>query len=175
MPWGNVVYYSPKNAFVAYESVVSANGITANTDRSTVYLSACFGGAVHVLKPLKNHTLVEDAHIKLDFFNDNPSYDADTDSVFVTGHVQPWKMLQDLSTPGKIVVGPSKIVKISKNPQAKTGSDAPKYLTETVLEDDGELISTGTTAAIDRNHGVMLVGTAFATKGLFRCPIPEGF
>ncbi|KAK3816605.1 MAG: Arylesterase-domain-containing protein [Benniella sp.] len=178
-PWSNVIYYSPENTFVAFDSVVSANGMSANTDRSTVYLSACFGGGFHILKPRENHTLVEEDYIKLDFFNDNPSYDAQTDSVFVTGHVQPLKMMHGLSVPEKPVVGPSKIVKISKNPQAKADAPAaagtPKYLVETVLVDDGNLISTGTVAAIDRKRNVMLVGTAFGEKGFVRCPIPEGF
>ncbi|KAG0214225.1 Arylesterase-domain-containing protein [Mortierella sp. GBAus27b] len=174
-PWGNVIYYSPDNVFVAYDGVASANGMTANTDRSTVYVSACFGGALHVLKPRENHTLVDEDYIKLDFFTDNPSYDPETDSIFLTGHVQPLKMVQGLDTPIKPIVGPSKVVKISKNPQAEKAADASKYLVETVLVDDGHLISTGTTAALDRKHGIMLVGTAFGVKGLARCPIPKGF
>jgi hypothetical protein len=175
MPWGNVIYYSPDNVFVAYDGVVSANGMTANTDRSTVYVSACYGGALHVLKPRENHTLVDEDYIKLDFFTDNPSYDPETDSIFLTGHVQPLKMVQGLDIPIKPIVGPSKVVKISKNPQAEKAADASKYLVETVLVDDGHLISTGTTAALDRKHGIMLVGTAFGVKGLARCPIPHGF
>ncbi|KAG0005436.1 Serum paraoxonase/arylesterase 2 [Modicella reniformis] len=175
MAWTNVIYYSPENTFIAYEPVTTANGMAANADRSVIYLSACFGGAIHVLKPRDNYTLVEEDYVKLDFITDNPSYDAETDSVFITGHVQPMKMVQDLRVPGKSVAGASKIVKISKNPQAKISSDAPKYLIEPVLVDDGNLISSGTTAALDRKYGMMLVGTAFSDKGLVRCPIPEGF
>ncbi|KAG0349153.1 hypothetical protein BC939DRAFT_475641 [Gamsiella multidivaricata] len=173
-PWSNVVYYSPEKTFVAYEHVVTANGMAANLDRSLIYLSACHGGAMHVLQPNEDHSLIIQDYIKLDFYNDNPSYDPATGDVFVAGHVQPLTMVKHLHTKGRSVDGPSKIVKMSKNPEANTVSGAPKYLVETVLVDDGNLISTSTTAAVDRKRGVMLVGTAFSDRGLVRCPIPKG-
>ncbi|KAG0195972.1 Serum paraoxonase/arylesterase 1 [Mortierella sp. GBA30] len=173
-PWGNIVYYSPEQTFVAFDGVVSANGITSSLDGSRVFVSACHGGAVQVLEPREDHTLKELDLIKLDFFNDNPSLDPETGDIFVAGHVQPLKFVGDLKVPGKVIVGPSKIVKISKNPSVDTSSSGiSQYMVDTVLLDDGNLISTGTTAAIDRKRGVMLVGTAFGTKGLIRCPVPK--
>ncbi|KAF9080898.1 Serum paraoxonase/arylesterase 2, partial [Mortierella sp. AM989] len=171
-PWSNVIYYSPENTFVAFDRVISANGMAANKDHSVIFLSACYGGAVHILKPHEDFTLEQQDYIKLDFFNDNPSYDPATGDFFITGHVQPLKMVHDVHTPGKSVVGPSKVIKFHKNPETLAG--APRYLIDTVLVDDGHLISTGTVAAIDRKRGVMLVGTAVSDRGLVRCPIPQG-
>ncbi|KAF9991873.1 Serum paraoxonase/arylesterase 2 [Entomortierella chlamydospora] len=172
-PWSNVIFYSPENTFVAFDNVVSANGMAANKDRSLIILSACHGGSVHVLRPREDHTLEQQDHIKLDFYNDNPSYEPETGDFFIGGHVQPLKMMHDIHTPGKPVAGPSKIVKLHKNPLAETSAAAPRYLVSTVLVDNGQLISTGTVAAIDRKRGVMLVGTAFSEKGLVRCPVPH--
>ncbi|KAF9435206.1 Serum paraoxonase/arylesterase 2 [Entomortierella beljakovae] len=172
-PWSNVVYYSPEDTFVAFEGVISANGMTANPDRSLVFLSGCHGAGVHVLAPNKDMTLSQQDYLKLDFYNDNPSYDPSTGDVFVTGHAKPLMMLKDLGTPGKSVVGPSKIVRLRKNPLAGS-PDNTKYIVETVLLDDGSTISTGTVAAVDRKRGVMLVGSAFSEKGFVRCPIPQG-
>ncbi|KAG0299519.1 Serum paraoxonase/lactonase 3 [Dissophora globulifera] len=174
-PWSNVVYYSPENAFVAFDHVASANGITANQDRSLVFLSACYGGAVHVLKPVSalDAHLVELDHVKLDFYTDNPSFDPTTGDVLITGHVKPLIMVAGLHTLGVPFNGPSKVVKMSLSPLTKTSSGAPKYQLETVVQDDGHLISTGTVAALDRERGVMLIGTAFSDRGLVRCPIPK--
>jgi hypothetical protein len=166
-PWSNVIYYSPENTFVALDGISSANGITSNEDRSLIYLSACFGAAVHILKPNENSTLTQLDRIKLDFFNDNPSYDPETGAVFVTGHVKPLEMKKGAKIPGVPVAGPSKVIKLTKDA-------SNHYQVDTVLLDDGHLISTGTTAAVDRKHGVMLVGTAFGSKGLIKCPIPQG-
>ncbi|KAF9199500.1 Serum paraoxonase/arylesterase 2 [Haplosporangium sp. Z 27] len=171
-PWSNVIYYSPENTFVAFDNARSANGMTANTDRSLVFLSACYGGEMHILKPLEDFTLKPQDYIKLDYFIDNPSYDPETGDVFIAGHVQPLKMKHDLHVPGKPVAGPSKVVKLYKNPLAETSAKVPGYLVETVLADDGQLISTSTVAAVDRKRGAMLVGTAFSEKGLWRCSIP---
>ncbi|KAG0265442.1 Serum paraoxonase/arylesterase 2 [Mortierella polycephala] len=173
-PWSNVIYYSPEETFVAHDGAVSGNGMTANQDRTIIYLSACHGGAMHVLIPHEDHRLVQQDYIKLDYYNDNPSFDAETGAVFITGHVQPLTMMHELGIPEKSVNGPSKVIKMYKNPIAETIPGSPKYLVDTVLLDDGHLISTGTTAAVDRKRGVMLIGTAFSDRGLVRCPIPEG-
>ncbi|KAF9555451.1 Serum paraoxonase/arylesterase 2 [Mortierella alpina] len=172
-PWSNVIYYSPERVFVAFEGVASANGITGNLDNSRLYLSACHGAGVHVLEPREDHSLDQVEFIKLDFYNDNPSLDPKTGDIFITGHVQVYKMAMDFMTPGKVIVGPSKVVKLSKNPLTETSPSAPKHVVDTVLLDDGHLISTGTVAAVDRKRGVMLIGTAFGTQGLIRCPIPQ--
>ncbi|KAF9214526.1 hypothetical protein BGZ59_003488 [Podila verticillata] len=177
-PWSDVIYHSPEETFVAFSGVASANGMTSTPDRSTIYLSACNGGGMHVLKPRVDHTLEEEEYIKLDYFVDNPSFDADTGSIFLAGHVQPLLFTGQMKSPGVPVIGPSKIVKISKKKaEAVAPSSASKssYKVETVLVDDGKQISTSTTAALDRQHNVMLVGTAAAAKGLLRCPIPKGF
>ncbi|KAG0040716.1 Serum paraoxonase/arylesterase 2 [Podila clonocystis] len=176
--WADVIYHSPEETFVAFPGVASANGMTATPDRSTVYLSACHGGGMHVLKPHADHTLEQEEYIKFDFFVDNPSYDVDTGSVFLAGHVQPLLFTGAMNYPGKPVIGPSKIVKISKKKaeaNAPSSASRSSYKVETVLVDDGHQISTSTTAALDRQRNVMLVGTAVAVKGLHRCPIPEGF
>ncbi|KAF9094478.1 Serum paraoxonase/arylesterase 1 [Mortierella sp. AD031] len=167
-PLGNVIYYSPEKTIVAYDEVVSANGITSNKDQSLVYLSACHGAALHILRPTEDHTLVDEDYIKLDFYNDNPSYEPETDSLFVTGHVQPLILTTQLKKHGLQVNGPSKVIKVTRD----AGSGEHKV--DTVLVDNGELISTGTVAAVDRQRGVMLVGTAFSNRGLVRCPIPQG-
>ncbi|KAF9336346.1 hypothetical protein BG006_008966 [Podila minutissima] len=175
--WANVIYHSPEETFVAFPGVASANGMTATPDRSTVYLSACHGGGMHVLKPHADHTLEQEEYIKLDFFVDNPFYDVDTGSVFLAGHVQPLLFTSAMNYPGKTIIGPSKIVKITKKAEAIALSSASRssYKVETVLVDDGHQISTATTAALDRQRNVMLVGTCAGVKGLHRCPIPEGF
>ncbi|KAG0292178.1 Serum paraoxonase/arylesterase 2 [Linnemannia gamsii] len=167
-PLGNVIYYSPESTFVAYSNVVSANGITSNKDQSLIYLSACHGAGVHILRANPDHTLIEEEFLKLDFYNDNPSYEPETDSVFMTGHVKPLILTMGLKKKGIQLNGPSKIVKISKD--VLNGG----HRVETVLEDDGGLISTGTVSAVDRKRGVMLVGTAFSNRGVVRCPIPQG-
>lgn len=172
-PWSNVIYYSPRKTFVAFEGVASANGITGNRDNSRLYLSACHGAGVHVLEPREDNSLDQVEFIKLDFYNDNPSLDPETGDIFVTGHAQPYKMAIDFKTPGKVMAGPSKVVKLSKNPLAETMPSAPRHVVDTVLFDDGNLISTGTVAAVDRKRGVMLIGTAFGTLGMIRCPIPQ--
>jgi hypothetical protein len=163
-----VIYYSPESTFVAYSNVVSANGITSNKDQSLIYLSACHGAGVHILRANPDHTLIEEEFLKLDFYNDNPSYEPETDSVFMTGHVKPLILTMGLKKKGIQLNGPSKIVKISKD--VLNGG----HRVETVLEDDGGLISTGTVSAVDRKRGVMLVGTAFSNRGVVRCPIPQG-
>ncbi|KAI1287155.1 Serum paraoxonase/arylesterase 2 [Mortierella claussenii] len=173
-PWSNVVFYSPEKTFVAFDRVASANGLAANKDNSIIYLSACYGGAIHVLKPQEDYTLEEQDYIKLDYYIDNPSVDPTTGDIFVAGHVQPLKMVMGLKVSDKPVVGPSKVVKLSKNPLANSSDNAPSYLVDTVLIDDGHLISTGTVAALDRKRNVILVGTAFAERGFIRCPIPSG-
>ncbi|KAF9906393.1 Serum paraoxonase/arylesterase 2 [Linnemannia zychae] len=166
-PLSNVIFHSPEGTHIAYENVVSANGITSNTDRSLIYLSGCHGAGVHVLRPTADNKLVEEDYIKLDFYNDNPSYEPESDSVFVTGHVKPLTLTLGLKKKGVQLDGPSRIVKISRDEDGW-------HKVETVLEDDGTLISTGTVAAVDRQRGVMLVGTAFSNRGLVRCPIPQG-
>ncbi|KAG0350477.1 hypothetical protein BG005_010009 [Podila minutissima] len=176
--WANVIYHSPEETFVAFPGVASANGMTATPDRSTVYLSACHGGGMHVLKPHADHTLEQEEYIKLDFFVDNPFYDVDTGSVFLAGHVQPLLFTSAMNYPGKPIIGPSKIVKISKKKAeaiAPSSAYSSSYKVETVLVDDGHQISTATTAALDRQRNIMLVGTCAGVKGLHRCPIPEGF
>ncbi|KAG0048034.1 hypothetical protein BGZ83_006959 [Gryganskiella cystojenkinii] len=175
-PWANIVYSSPESTFVAFEGVVSANGMTSNPERTKLFVSACQGGAMHVLEPQPDHTLAQLDHVKLDFYNDNPSYDPASGSVFVTGHVQVLTMVAHLKELGRKVEGPSKVIKMSPNPLAGKGDEnQPAYKVETVLVDDGKLISTGTVAAVDRERGVMLIGTAFSDRGLIRCPIPQGF
>lgn len=163
-----MIYYSPESTHVAYSNVVSANGITSNKDQSLIYLSACHGAGMHILRPTPDHTLIEEEYVKLDFYNDNPSYEPETDSLFLTGHVKPLILATGLKTKGVQLDGPSKIVKITKD--VLNGG----HKVETVLEDDGKLISTGTVSAVDRKRGVMLVGTAFSNRGLVRCPIPQG-
>ncbi|KAF9126603.1 Serum paraoxonase/arylesterase 2 [Mortierella sp. 14UC] len=166
-PLSNVIFHSPEGTHIAYENVVSANGITSNTDRSLIYLSACHGAGVHVLRPTPDNKLVDEDYIKLDFYNDNPSYEPESDSVFITGHVKPFTLTLKLKKKGVQLDAPSRIVKLTRK---RDGG----HKVETVLEDDGGLISTGTVAAVDRQRGVMLVGTAFSNRGLVRCPIPQG-
>ncbi|KAG0286462.1 hypothetical protein BGZ98_005092 [Dissophora globulifera] len=215
-PRSNVVYVSPSETFVAYSGIVSANGITANTDRSLIFVSAIHGAALHVLRTrsplalspssssssdddetedkvvkkqsLRTHPnrLVSVDYIKLDFYSDNPSFDPDTNSIFVAGHVQPRKLMAGLNIPEVPVQGPSRVVKIS--PRFKDDEEARKslilpsflglnryYNVEKVLEDDGSDISTATTAVVDRQRKAIVIGAAFSEKGLLRCPIPEGF
>ncbi|KAF9144726.1 Serum paraoxonase/arylesterase 2 [Linnemannia schmuckeri] len=167
-PLGNVIYHSPESTHIAYENVVSANGITSNKDQSLIYLSACHGAGIHILRATPDHHLVDEEYVKLDFYNDNPSYEPESDSLFVTGHVKPLILTLGLKKKGVQLDGPSKIVKITK------GENGKGHKVETVLEDDGGLISTGTVSAVDRKRGVMLVGTAFSNRGLIRCPIPQG-
>ncbi|KAF9895896.1 hypothetical protein BX616_008597, partial [Lobosporangium transversale] len=93
--------------------------------------------------------------VKFDFYVDNPSYDPVSGDIFVAGHVQPYRMVSSLGVHGKPIIGPSKVVRMYKNPEIS--STAPKYLIETVLADDGHFISTSTVAAIDRKHEVMLI------------------
>ncbi|KAF9921985.1 Serum paraoxonase/arylesterase 2 [Linnemannia zychae] len=166
-PMGNVIFYSPEEAHVAYDQVISANGITSNKDQSQIYLSACHGAAIHVLRATPDHKLVDDDYIKLDFYNDNPSYDPETDSVFVTGHMKPLALTIGLKKLNVRLDAPTKVVKITKNSEGG-------HSVETVLEEGGSMISSGTVSAVDRKHGVMLVGTAFSDRGVIRCPIPQG-
>ncbi|KAF9418285.1 Serum paraoxonase/arylesterase 1 [Podila epigama] len=178
-PWTNVIYYSPEETFVAFKDVVTANGMTANADRSVFYLSACHGAAVHVLRPRADKTLEQEEYIKLDFFVDNPSYDPQTGDVFIAGHVQPMQLANGLKKKKELpVVGPSKVIKLSKRDitkgEEKSASSLSSYKVETVLEDDGHFISTSTVAAVDRTRQVMLVAAVFSEQGFFRCPIPAG-
>ncbi|ORZ28562.1 Arylesterase-domain-containing protein [Lobosporangium transversale] len=170
--WSNVIYYSPEKTFVAFTGVASANGMTSNKDNSLIFLSACHGAGMHVLKPQADHTLSQEEFVKFDFYVDNPSYDPVSGDIFVAGHVQPYRMVSSLGVHGKPIIGPSKVVRMYKNPEIS--STAPKYLIETVLADDGHFISTSTVAAIDRKHEVMLIGTVFSAQGFFRCPLPKG-
>ncbi|KAG0235522.1 hypothetical protein BGW42_005135 [Actinomortierella wolfii] len=169
--WANVIYYSPEKAMVAFEGISSANGMTANHDKSIIYVSACHGAALHVMEPRDDHTLRERDYIKLDFYVDNPSLDPDTGAIFLTGHVQPLKLVMGMSTPGKPVVGPTKVVKITNN----TGSDqfyGKKYKVDDVFFDDGSTISGGTVAVIDRERKAMLIGT-LSERGLLKCDLPK--
>jgi len=161
---------------VAYDGIISANGMTSNTDRTKLFVSACHGAAMHVFEPQADHSLAQLDRVKLDFYNDNPSFDPNSGSVFITGHVKPIIMTKQLKELGVRVEGPSKVVKMSPHPLHLQNPELyPAYEVETVLVDDGKLISTGTVAAVDRKRGVMMIGTAFSDRGLIRCPLPEGF
>ncbi|KAF9970668.1 hypothetical protein BGZ73_006577 [Actinomortierella ambigua] len=169
--WSNVIYHSPEKTLVAFEGVNSANGMSANHDKSIIYLSACHGAGLHVLEPRDDHTLRERDYIKLDFYNDNPSLDPSTGAIFLAGHTQPIKLVAGMFVPGKPIVSPSKVIKISNN----TGSDqyyGKKYKVDDVLIDDGTEISGATTAAVDRKRNVMLIGTLL-DQGLWHCTLPK--
>ncbi|KAF9345940.1 Serum paraoxonase/arylesterase 2 [Mortierella sp. AD094] len=194
--WSNVLYVSPTETFIAYYGIASSNGITSNQDKSLIYVSALHGAALHILRPiaassttstkLKQHELVSVDYVKLDYYVDNLSFDPATNSVFVAGHVQPLKLLAGLDTLDKPVQGPSRIVKVSRNENQKRRmqfslkgiswdySAKDRYNVDRVLQNDGKLISTATTAVVDRDRGVLLVGTGFSEMGLWECPIPEG-
>ncbi|KAF9163031.1 hypothetical protein DFQ26_003034 [Actinomortierella ambigua] len=169
--WSNVIYYSPEQTLVAYEGVSSANGMTANHDKSIIYVSACHGAGIHVMEPRDDHTLRERDFIKLDFYADNPSLDPVTGAIFLTGHTQPLKLLAGFNVPGEPMISPFKVIKISNN----TGSDqfyGKKYKVDEVLVDDGTDMSGATTAAVDRERNVMLIGT-LDKRGLWQCTIPK--
>ncbi|KAG0267241.1 hypothetical protein BG011_007650 [Mortierella polycephala] len=176
-PWSNVVYISPEESYIAYEGVVTANGMTSNQDRTRIYLSACHGAALHVLRPgySDNHKLYIVEYIKLDFYVNNPSFDPETNAVFLAGHIQPFKLLAGLEVSDKPMQGPSKVVKISwAIPADKKHTKKQLAKVETVLQDDGRVISAATVAAIDRGRDALIIGTGFSEHGLWRCPIPAG-
>ncbi|KAF8930477.1 hypothetical protein EDD21DRAFT_227674 [Dissophora ornata] len=201
-PWSSVLSVSPTKTVIAYAGIVSANGITSNRDRSQIYVSACHGAALHVLRP--NHPglhpdarfapdavvetpppLVSEHYVKLDFYSDNPSFDPATGSILLAGHVQPFRLLTGLNTPEKPIQGPSRVVQVSLNKDRKHRmqvstkgiswgfDESDRYKVKKVLEDDGQKISTATSAVVDRMRGVMFVGTVLSDRGLWRCPIPQ--
>ncbi|KAF9584266.1 Serum paraoxonase/lactonase 3 [Lunasporangiospora selenospora] len=199
-PWSDLVYYSPEQTKVVYSGVISANGLAANSDKSEIYMTACHGAGFYILRPGGSHdpTVLElEAFLKLDYYVDNPTYDPTTDSVFIAGHLQPLKFVAGLEVPHVRLAGPSKVIKISKNSlkhqqeqlshqhslvdtlkKALTNrgpEPGNRYHVETVIQDDGGLISTSATAAIDRKNGVVLIAAVLSEQGLIRCPLPKGF
>ncbi|KAF9178890.1 hypothetical protein BGZ51_007384 [Haplosporangium sp. Z 767] len=175
--WSNVVYISLEESYIAYEGVVTANGMTSNQDRTQISLSACHGAALHVLRPESsdNHKLYRIEYIKLDFYVNNPSFDPETNTVFLAHHIQPFKLLTGLEISDKPMQGPSKVVKVSwAMPADKKHAKKQLAKVETVLLDDGRTISTATVAAMDRGRDALIVGTELSEHGLWRCPIPAG-
>ncbi|KAF9585548.1 hypothetical protein BGW38_001886 [Lunasporangiospora selenospora] len=157
-----------ENTFVALDQLASANGMTTNNDRSVLFVSECYGAAMAILDRRDDNTLVRKESVKLDFFNDNPSFEPESGEVFVTGHVQPLKMAFGLTVPIKPVEAPSKVVKLTKKKgEAKTS-------VQTVFLDNGKLLSTGTMTVVDRKRDVMLLTGVFSTNGLVRCSVPVG-
>ncbi|KAF8935877.1 hypothetical protein BGZ47_009749, partial [Haplosporangium gracile] len=131
-PWGNVVFYSPEATFIAYNSIASSNGITANPNRTLVYVSAFHGGTLDIFRPgytdipsasSEKKRTVEDINrlifvesVKLDFSNDNVFYDALTDSLLIAGHSKVFELAAGFEEPeGASMQSASKVVQVTRN------------------------------------------------------------
>lgn len=212
-----MVFVSPEATFVAYNGIASSNGITANPNRTLVYVSAFHGGTLDIFRPgytdtsspeknsvENNYRLLFVESVKLGFVNDNVFYDTLTGSLLVAGHSKLLELAKGFEEPeGVPIQSASKVVHVARNwaqqqpfqrssaswlPLSGAGySPKNRYLVKTVLEDSGRGvggISTATTAALYRRRNengevkkegdVMLIGTGFSVRGLWRCPAPEG-
>ncbi|KAK3806873.1 MAG: hypothetical protein J3R72DRAFT_530700 [Linnemannia gamsii] len=128
--WSDVVYVSPEATFVAYKGIASANGITANQNRTLIYVSAFHGGSLEIFhpghanpSPSSEKKTVQTLHqleyvesVKLGFTNDNVFYDALTDSLLIAGHSKLLKLADGFEGPeGAPMESPSKVVHVTRN------------------------------------------------------------
>ncbi|KAG0258005.1 hypothetical protein BGZ95_005083, partial [Linnemannia exigua] len=128
--WSDVVYASPEATFVAYNGIASANGITANQNRTLIYISAFHGGSLEIFRPAyANPSLspekktVQDLYrldfvesVKLGFTNDNVFYDTLTNSLLIAGHSKMMKLADGFEEPeGAPMQSPSKVVHVTRN------------------------------------------------------------
>ncbi|KAF9148341.1 hypothetical protein BG015_009924, partial [Linnemannia schmuckeri] len=130
-PWGDVVFYSPEATFIAYNGIASSNGITTNSNRTLIYVSAFHGGTLDIFRPGYTDTpstsekkgTVEDLNrlifvesVKLGFTNDNVFYDALTDSLLIAGHSKVLELAAGFEEPeGVPMQSASKVVQVTRN------------------------------------------------------------
>jgi len=151
----NLNFLGRKSAFVGYCHVdegckpalpktVSSNGITA-APNGTIYVANSITGVVEILERQSDNTLVTTDFIKTEYFLDNLSID-DDGQLLATAVPRVLLAAKHMKTPS--LNSPTLILRLSIN----TGPNAfygEKYKVEKVFEDDGKVMSGGTSASYD--------------------------
>ncbi|KJA20041.1 hypothetical protein HYPSUDRAFT_43660 [Hypholoma sublateritium FD-334 SS-4] len=144
-----------KSAFVGYchvdegcrpalSKITSTNGITAASN-GTIYVANSITGVVEVLERQSDDTLVATDSIKTEYFLDNLSIDDDGQ---ILAAAVPRLPLAGKHMKNPSLTSPTLILRLSIN----IGSNAfygEKYKVEKVFEDDGTVMSGGTSASYD--------------------------
>jgi hypothetical protein len=174
--WGNVVVrHDPARPMkIVARHIGYANGLAANWDRSLVYVAALLERRVHIYKRSENDdSLRQIDFVHVGFLVDNLSVDEITGEIYAAGVSMALYILGVFETvranPHSVTppAVPSRVVKIFNN----TGSDrfyGIKYSFDDVLEDDGKTLTFVSSAAIDGERGVLLIGNLLTDS--YACP-----
>ncbi|XP_068999120.1 serum paraoxonase/arylesterase 2-like [Embiotoca jacksoni] len=147
-PWGNVVYYSPKEVKVASEGYYMANGINISPDKRHMYVVDILDHNVHVLERKKDNVLASVKTVAVGSLCDNVEVDPETGDLWLGCHPNGWKvfMFDRNDPPG------SEVIRIQN-----IHSDQP--VVTQVYADDGHVIIGSSVATT--YEGKLLIGTVF--------------
>ncbi|CAN9514337.1 unnamed protein product [Ophioblennius macclurei] len=147
-PWGNVVYYSPKEVKVVAEGFYFANGINLSPDGRHVYVVDILDHNVHVFERKDDGSLKPVKTVNIGTVGDNIEVDPETGDLWIGCHPNAWKLIVfDAENPPG-----SEVIRIQN-----IHSDKP--VVTQVYMDDGQVLMGSSVAAV--YGGKLLIGTVF--------------
>ncbi|TDH11969.1 hypothetical protein EPR50_G00066070 [Perca flavescens] len=148
LPWCDVVYYSPKEARVAADGFMSANGINISPDKRYIYISDILDHAIDVYERQEGEQLVHLKSVAVGSLCDNIEVDHRTGDIWLGCHPNGMKLVtyDPEDPPG------SEVIRI-KNIHSEQPVVSQEYA------DKGHVLIASTVAA--PYEGKLLIGTVF--------------
>jgi len=143
LPWGNIVFreHSGKIRVVVRE-VSTPNGLCKGPD-GMIVVDSSSSGVINFFQARTDGALSKRDTVQLPHVIDNPSYDPDTKSLYVTAHVNVPKFFEASKDVSK--KAPSAVYRIFEN-NSEGRYFGDRFIFEKLLENDGKLVSSATTA-----------------------------
>ncbi|TPX65171.1 arylesterase [Spizellomyces sp. 'palustris'] len=158
-PWSTLVLWNDGIAKIVAKGIRGSNGLASSPDEQFLYNDAVIGAEVLVYKILRDdgYSLQLVDTVKTGFLNDNIAVDPVSGDLYITGHTHVFKFfdhIADVNNPS-----PSRVVRVYRSFNKTTQSN--EWKVETIVSDDGSIISGATIAAVDTATNTTLIGGLF--------------
>ncbi|KNC99823.1 uncharacterized protein SPPG_05197 [Spizellomyces punctatus DAOM BR117] len=158
-PWSTIVLWNEGKAKIVAKGIRGSNGLAISPDEQFLYNDAVIGAELQVYKILRDdgYALQLLDTVKTGFLNDNIAVDPVSGDLYITGHTHALKFFDHVGDTNK--PSPSRVVRVYRSFNTSTQSD--EWKVETIVSDDGGIISGATIAAVDPATNITLIGGLF--------------
>ncbi|KAJ3204013.1 hypothetical protein HDU67_009815 [Dinochytrium kinnereticum] len=167
MPYTHVVYRNEEGeASIVANKLKYANGIVASPHIPLLYVVSLGDHAVFVYERKSNGTLRYKERVILDFFPDNIKLDPKTGAIYAAGFPKVLDAFKHFNEPSH--KSPTWIARIFNNTDDYDKFLGKNYYADGIVVDSGDLISAGTTAAVDPDTNKTVIAGIYS-NGVVVC------